>query len=248
MYKRKRHTKIVGCERRNRYGNQKKISPEEYAAFGKQFENWNFLNSTEMGTHFQNEPGWIVQYYGGFENGKLEAASMAVLRPLARIRKYARIPRGFLTDYSNLERVKSFTREFRKTLRSEGIMFAEMDPYIGLRQRDQDGHLIEGGWNHMDIVQNLQDAGFEYQPPVPGSQPGEPAFVSELDIQGKSMDQLMKEMDQQTRWSINRSRKMNLTLEPASTKEQLADFCKMMEHTGKRMDLTLRMQPITKAF
>ena len=212
----------------------KTVTPEQYAEFGRKFENFNFLNAPEMGAHFQNEGIWNVEYLGGFEKGELKAAAMVMTMPLAKIRKYAKIPRGFLADFTNPELLKGFVKALQNHLKSEGVVYLEMDPYIGLKELDVNGTPVEGGWNNSRLAENLQSAGFEYLPPMPGNHNAEPVYVSELDIKDKKMDQLLKEMDQQTRWSINRSRKMDLTLEPASTKEQLEEFRKMMISTGER--------------
>jgi peptidoglycan pentaglycine glycine transferase (the second and third glycine) len=210
------------------------ITADQYESFGSKQENWTFLNSIQHGS-FMAKRGWQVEYIGAYEQGELKAVALVALMPCLRVFHYAYIPRGFLLEWNDTELIARVTKALKAYLKKKNVIYLIMNPYVSLQQRDENGDLVENGQNHYPAQQALMESGWLHAP-VRGGYSGssDVPWMSVLDVKGKSMDQLMKEMDQQTRWSINRAAKYDLIVRKAQSKEDYEAFQKMMDHTGER--------------
>jgi peptidoglycan pentaglycine glycine transferase (the second and third glycine) len=212
----------------------RQITPGEYEAFGKDRENWTFLNSLPQAKRLQ-QMYWEVEFLGGFENGQLTAASLVAKKPALRFFKYAYVPRGFFLDWKDTGAVNRFTKALAKYLKKDKVIYLTTNPYFNLQERDQNGKIVEGGDNRFYVRDNLKAAGFYHKHVAPGyNELRESYYMSVLDLKGRSFAQLLKDMDQQTRWSINRAAKYSLDVRPVKTGQDYEDFVKVMIHTGKR--------------
>jgi peptidoglycan pentaglycine glycine transferase (the second and third glycine) len=224
------------------------ITASEYEAFGKKQENWTFLNSVEHGS-FLSKGAWQIEYIGAYEKDQLAAVSMIALLPSLKVFKYAYIPRGFLLDWKNESLIKDFSNALKAYLKKKRVMYLSMNPYLSLQQRDKNGAVVEGGPNHFGARKALMDSGWLHMSDGTNySGAGDGFWMSVLDIKGKSMDQLLKEMDQQTRWSINRAAKYDLIVRQAQSDEDYEAFQKLMEHTGARNGFDPKSESYYKNF
>ena len=210
------------------------ITPEQYSAFGKNIKNWNFLNCEKQYQRFLNDNRSVL-LLGGFENGEMKAAAMVLLQSAARIFREAFIPRGFLLDWNNEELIQEFSNALKSYLASEKVLYISMSPYLAMQERDENGDLVEGVMNDEAAADYLRKAGWTVVRAKQGyDETQDASWMSVLDLRGKTADQLLKEMDQQTRWSINRAGKFDLIVEKTDSWENLEAFAKMMKHTGER--------------
>ena len=67
------------------------------------------------------------------------------------------------------------------------------------------GNPVEGGYDNSDVMKTLQELGFEHQGfPTDYSAFTMISWVFAMNLKDKTYEQVLKEMDQQTRWSANR--------------------------------------------
>lgn len=209
------------------------ITPEEYEAFGNDKTNWTFMNSLEQGRKMAGN-GWSVEYLGGFEDGKLKAAALHGSMPVAKLYHYSYLPAGILFEEESPEAIEAFSKGLLTYLKGRNTLYVQTDPHTIWRERDADGQIVEGGKDNTELAEAFEKAGWNWEKPQPGYQDDRVYYVSVLDTKGKDIDTLMKEMDQQTRWSINRARKYDLVIRTPRDEKDLEAFEKMMAHTGER--------------
>ena len=114
------------------------ITSEQYAVFGQQYDNWNFLNCEKQYQRFLDSKRQAM-LLGGFEDGLLKAAALVVLQPRAKIYKEAHIPRGFLLDWKDENLIKTFSEDLKQYLSHEHVLYISMDPYLPMQSMDENG-------------------------------------------------------------------------------------------------------------
>ena len=143
----------------------KQINTDIYEAWIEQFENRNFLQSSYEGEKMKKD-GWDVRYLSGMEENTIQVCAMVAIKPLMKLFHYAYIPRG--PFYTNKENLKEYYGLLQSYLKKEKCVYLETDPYIPLRQRDENGQIVKGGWNHQDVVDLYQEMGFTHSPLTQG--------------------------------------------------------------------------------
>ena len=103
-------------------------------------------------------------------------------------------------EYRNKEKLEEAVKVLKKYLRERKAALLTMDPDIVLNYRDKDGNVIR---TDHEIEENLKSTGFIQLPLTSGyDYKWQCRFVSVLDLQGKSEDELFKGFSYHTRQDI----------------------------------------------
>ena len=145
-------------------------------------------------------------------------------------------PRGYLLDFNDYELVDFFTQELKKYLKSKKAYIFRVDPYLIYKERDIDGNIVEGGKDNSMIVDHLLKLGFKK---IPTKDIEQVSWMFSLDLDGKTEEDILKEMSPSTRNTIRKAEKFGITLKELSY-EELPKFQSILEETGKRKDFSVR--------
>ena len=215
----------------------KTISENEFEEYSINHPNANFWQSVNM-AHLRECNGWQSEYVAVFEEDEILCAAMLSFREVFLGLTYVQALRGFLIDYHNFALLDYFHDQLLVYLKKHRCMYFKMDPYLSRLQRDMNGAVVENGFNNEDIVEHLKQLGYHHSGYLRGNDNSrEPNWMFVLDLKGKDEDTLLKEFDHQTRWSINKTRKMGIKIKEF-TKEDLPAFKEIMEHTAARRDFS----------
>ncbi|MCI9293117.1 MAG: aminoacyltransferase [Erysipelotrichaceae bacterium] len=210
-----------------------RLTEQEFSQFSEAQANMNFWQSTSM-AHLRKWNGWNYDYVGLKQENRMIAAAMISYRKVFFHMTYAQAVRGFYIDYHDHELMKLFHKELCKYLKSIHCMYFKIDPYVTYRERDMNGDLVENGFNHQDVVDELISLGYQHSGFTRGmSTQREPNWMFVRDIKDKTEAQLLEEFDHQTRWTINKTRKMGIQVKELS-KDELPLFKSIMDHTSMR--------------
>lgn len=211
------------------------LTEDEFDGFAKQQKNENFWQSVDM-AHLRQRLGWQIAYAGVQKENRLQAAVMLSYRKVFLGKTYVQAVRGFYIEYHDSELLCFFHNALMKYLRSLNCMYFRMDPYVLLQERDIDGELVEDGLDNRFLIAEMKDMGYTYEASVVGSGTDrEPGWMFVRDIESANEDQLLKEFDHQTRWSVRKSVKSGITIREGGLKD-LAEFKKIMDHTAQRRE------------
>ena len=111
-----------------------------------------------------------------------------------------------------------------------------MDPYVIYRERDIDGNIVENGENHSTVVSHLESLGFKR---VSISNMEQVGWMFSLPLEGKSCEQILKEMRPNTRNTIRKTEKIGITVKELGYNE-LDRFQNIMIETGERKKFSIR--------
>jgi len=211
------------------------ITEEEYRTFWENHPLKTFLSAPEIGK-LRKSNGWNVYFVGVKDRKKLVASAMLVShkRHFGKWEFYS--PRGVLVDYQNEELLKYFLEEIKKFVKKNHGYIFRMDPYIIYKERDIDGNIVDGGENHSEVVSFLEKFGFRKVSIPEMEQVG---WMFSLPLEGKSKEQILKEMKPNTRNTIRKTEKIGITVKELSY-DELDRFQNIMVETGARKNFSVR--------
>ena len=211
------------------------LTEKEYQKYWEIHPLKTFLSSPEI-SKLREKRNWETFYVGVKENNEIIAATM-LLRRKSHFKKYEFYsPRGYLLDFNNKELVTFFTNELKKYIKDKKGYVFRVDPYLIYRQRDIDGNIVEDGIDNRDLVEHLQKLGFKK---VSIEDTEQVIWMFSLDLEGKSEEQILKEMKPNTRNQIKKTEKFGITVNEIGY-DELDRFQNIMVETGERKGFEVR--------
>ena len=211
------------------------LNRDEFIKFSSNYPYSMFFQSPYW-MDIKKDNGWNGKIVG-LKNDKDEivAATVLLFKKLSIVNKnmvYA--PRGFLLDYSNKELLTEFVSEIKKYLKKEKALFLKINPYVKYQERNVNGEVV--GEPNNEIIDTLSKLGFKHQGfyiTTDEKKDLEPRWLSVLNIENIEIDDLFKNMESTTRWSIRNSEKNDLRIIECN-REELKEFKALMQHTADR--------------
>ena len=205
------------------------ITEKEYRDFWENHPLKTFLSAPEI-SKLRQKSNWDTYYVGVKEKKKIIAATM-LLAHKRHFNKYEFYsPRGYLLDFNNEKLVNFFTEELKKYIKDKNGYVLRIDPYVIYKERDIDGNIVEDGVNNEKVVENLLNLGFIKIPVETKEQVG---WMFSLGLEGKTEEQILKEMKPNTRNQIRKTEKFGISVNEIGY-DELDRFQSIMEETSKR--------------
>ena len=213
----------------------REISEEKYRKFWENHPLKSFLSSPEIGK-LRESNGWDVYFVGVEKDKKLVAATMLVShkRHFGKYEFYA--PRGILVDFYDKDLVHYFVLELKKFIKTHHGYIFRMDPYLIYKERDIDGNVVEGGVDNSSVVLDLEHLGFK-KVSIPNME--QVGWMFYLPLEGKSEEDILKEMKSGTRNKIRKTEKFGITVNELGY-DELDRFQNIMVETGERKNFAVR--------
>lgn len=189
----------------------------------------------------KKENGWD-SYFVGLKDGKeIVAATLLLSKKIKFFKNMFYAPRGFLLDYSSLDVLEEFTNGIKKFLKDKNALFLKINPYVDYQERTVDGEVVPDTQRD-DLMDKLKSLGFVHNGFYIDQDKKtdlEPRWISVLDINGMTMDELYSNMRKSCKWRINNSRKNALKIIEAD-ENNLFEFKNLMKHTAERREFVDR--------
>lgn len=211
------------------------LTEQEYETYWKNHPLKTFLSSIEIGK-LREKRNWKVHYVGIKDQNNLCGAAM-LLSKKKKLNSYEFYsPRGFLIDYNNKELLECFTNEIIKYIKHKKGYILRIDPYVINKERDINGNIVEDGVNNENIITTLNNLGFKK---VPQSKHEQVSWMFSLDLEGKSEEDILKEMKPNTRNIIKKAEKIGIQIKELAFND-LPKFNNIIKSTGLRRDFIPR--------
>lgn len=211
------------------------LDENEYRTFWKQHPLKTFLSSPEIGT-LRKKNGWDLKYVGLIKNDILVCAAMLVSHTRRFGKKEFYAPRGVLIDYNDRELLDTFIKQLKRYIKSNGGYVFRIDPYVINKERNIDGDIVEDGVDNTDIKNSLLKLGFKQ---VENEKMEQVGWMFSLDLEGKTEEEILKEMKPNTRNTIKKVEKLGVEIKELK-KEELDQFMDILESTGNRKSFHVR--------
>lgn len=212
-----------------------KLTENEYLKFWEKHPLKTFLSSIEIGK-LRNHNHWDVEYVGVKENKRIIGATMLVSKKRRFGKKEYYAPRGYLIDFNNQELLDFFTNQLKQYIKQNNGYVLRIDPYVIYKQRDIDGNIVEGGIDNTKVVDYLKKLGFK-RVSIPNME--QVGWMFSLDLEGKTKDEILKEMKPNTRNTIRKAEKIGIQIKELKY-EELDKFQDIMIETGERKNFAIR--------
>ena len=211
------------------------LSKEEFKKFADKHPQITF-HQTEEWANLKKVNGWDAHYVGLKDDKKIKAGALLLSKTLPIIKKkmfYS--PRGFLIDYNDKELLKEFTEELKKYAKQNKAIFIKIDPYVEYQERDNDGNIVEDGYNNKEAVENLKSLGYKFFGFNLMQDTLQPRWMHVIEINGRNEEEVQKDMESKTRQILRKNEKSCIKTHEI-TRDELPVFKSIMEHTGDRRD------------
>lgn len=170
----------------------REINKKEFFDFCKKEATNNFFQTKEY-AELSRKKGWYTYFLGVDQNGKIRAATMLLARNLKFSKsKIFYAPRGFIINFKDLELVRFLTRELKIFIEERKGAFLRINPYYPLKQLDNSGNYVPGGFNNQKSLEVLNQLGYKKSQGIITA----PQFLYTLDLKGKNEDELLTNCSQ----------------------------------------------------
>ena len=197
---------------------------EAYKEFLSNHERCNFQQSLEWGNV---KEAWEKQVILSTDEKGIIRGSLCVwIRKIPIFGNIMYSARGPVCDIHSEEVLKDLTEGANELAKKYNAFVLRIEPDIK-KEDTEFRKIVENlGYKIKDDSKNFKD---EIQP----------RFGFQLDIKGKTEDEILKNCHQKTRYNIRLASKKGVVIKEG-TREDLADFHKIMVETGERDDFIIR--------
>ena len=216
------------------------LTEKEFLDFSKNCPCTSFFQMP-LWAEVKKENGWD-SYFVGLKDGKnVVAATLLLAKKIKLFKNMFYVPRGFLLDYQNLDLLEEFVKGLKEFLKDKNALFLKINPYVDYQMRTVDGEIVPDT-RRDDLMNKLKELGFVHNGFYIDQDKKtdlEPRWISVLDINDMTMDELYSHMRKSCKWRINNSRKNSLKIIEAD-EENLFEFKNLMKHTAERREFVDR--------
>lgn len=215
------------------------LTKEEFKKFADKHEQITFHQTKEW-ADLKKKNGWEAHYLGLKDKNKIVAGALILSKNVPIVKKkmfYS--PRGFLIDYNNFDLLKTFTEKVKTYAKNQNAIFIKIDPYVEYVERNNDGDIVENGYNNKEAVNNLKKLGYKHFGFNKMQDTLQPRWMHVIETRNRSLEEVMNDMESKTRQILRKNEKCGITTREI-TKDELPIFKDIMQHTSDRREFVDR--------
>ena len=201
-----------------------KKNEEKYSEFLRKHRRCNFQQSIEWGRVKSNWKNEIVIVESNA--GKIIGSISVLIRRIPIFGNLMYSPRGPVCDIHDEEVLRKLTEGLRELANKYQAFLLLIEPDI--KSSDKEFRKIIS-----DIGYKIKDTAKDFNEEI------QPRFVFRLDIKNKTCEQVFADFHPKTRYNIKLAMKKGVTVKEG-TKEDLKEFYRIMQITGKRDNFMIR--------
>ena len=212
-----------------------KITEKEFKKYADKHPQITFHQTKEW-AELKSKNNWTPYYIALKDEDKIEGAAMLLAKTVPIIKKklfYS--PRGILIDYSNKKVLEEFTKQIKEFLKKENGFLLKIDPYVEYQERDNNGNIVEDGYNNKESFNNLVDLGYKHFGFNVMQDTLQPRWMHVIEINGKNEEEVQKDMESKTRQILRKNERAGIITHEIE-REELPVFKSIMEHTSDRRE------------
>jgi len=197
---------------------------DEYKKFLEKHERCNFQQSLEWQKVKEN---WISEVIlSKDKTGKIVGAISVLIRTIPFFGNILYVPRGPICDIHDKEILKDLSIGLKELAKKYKAFTLKLEPDVESTDLEFRNIMENLGFSIKDDAKDFSD----------GIQP---RYVFRLDIKGKTEEEIFNKFHSKTRYNIRLATKKGVVIKEGN-RENLKEFHKIMEITGKRDDFMIR--------
>ena len=211
------------------------LSEKEFKKFADKHSQITFHQTKEW-ADLKAKNGWEAFYIGLDDNTVLKGAALLLGKKMPIINKYLFYsPRGILIDYNDKKTLENFTTEIKKWIKANNGFMLKIDPYVEYQERDNNGEIVKDGYNNKKAHNNLVKLKYKHFGFNEMQDTLQPRWMHVIDINGKSEEEIQKDMESKTRQILRKNEKLGVVTRDI-TREELPIFKDIMQATSDRRE------------
>lgn len=215
------------------------LNEKEFKKLADKSEQITF-HQTQEWANLKKLNGWKSYYVSLDDNGKSKGCALLLAKEIPIIKKYIFYsPRGFLIDYKDKKLLKKFTQEIKIFIKEKKGIFVKIDPYVPYKEHDNDGKLVEDGFDNSICYQNLVDLGYKHFGFNLMQDTLQPRWMHVIETKDKKLDEILEKMESKTRQILRKNEKSGIEVREIE-KEEIPLFKDIMQHTSDRREFVDR--------
>lgn len=215
------------------------ISAEDFKAFSLGRQQTAFPQSIEM-SRVQKDLGRKVKFLALKDGDEILGAGLFLIKPYHRFFQIAHCNQGPILDFGDPGLVKAFFEGLEKKLRSMNILYCQITPNFPLQERDGNGKLVPGGFDHRSWHQNLLNLPLDFYGfnNDPHSILWRWFFIKDMRPY-ENEDDLWASFNYNTQRHLKKARKLPIQVLDLPL-EEIDHFNRLMEQTSQRRGFIIR--------
>jgi len=229
------------------------ISESEHLAFLEEQRSASFLQTPAWG---QVKSEWRRESLGWFRDDHLVGAALVLYRQLPKVKRYlAYLPEGPVIDWEAGD-LAAWLDPMAAHLRTKGAFGVRMGPPVVTRRwtaaQVKEG-IADDGVRRLGelapterdavgarVTAQLRELGWRQQVAEGGFAAGQPQYVFQIPLAGRSEDDVLKGMNQLWRRNIKKADKSGVEITSSTSADELKAFHDLYTHTAERDHFTPR--------
>lgn len=206
----------------------RELTKKEFDSYALNHPLGSFQQTSSWGRFMEGDK-FHAYYVGGFIKERLVGASLLLSYEIKKDKvRLFYAPRGFLIDYKNEELLKEFTEEVKKFIIEKHGVFLKIDPYILVRDRDNEGNIIEGGVYNDFVEVNLTNANF-----IKVNDKIQPKWLSRINLKEKTIDDIFNNFSPKARQTVRRNERLGFKVRDFDFKD-IDKFIGIIDNESKK--------------
>ncbi|MDU2696479.1 MAG: aminoacyltransferase [Staphylococcus epidermidis] len=217
------------------------LTSEEF----EQFTSENFSHYTQSSIHYNNRSKTKGDVHlVGVKDDQEDVIAACLLTEARSLKffKYFYTHRGPVMDFKNLVLVRFFFKSLTAYLKKHNCLYVLVDPYVLENLRQPNGEIIES-FDNRALIKTMEELGYKHQGYTVGYDTmSQIRWLSVLNLKDKSEDQLLKEMDYQTRRNIKKTYEMGVKVKTLPI-EETNTFFELFKMAEEKHGFKFREEP-----
>ena len=217
------------------------LTSEEF----EQFTSENFSHYTQSSIHYNNRSKTKCDVHlVGVKDDQEDVIAACLLTEARSLKffKYFYTHRGPVMDFNNLVLVRFFFKSLTAYLKKHNCLYVLVDPYVLENLRQPNGEIIES-FDNRALIKTMEELGYKHQGYTVGYDTmSQIRWLSVLNLKDKSEDQLLKEMDYQTRRNIKKTYEMGVKVKTLPI-EETNTFFELFKMAEEKHGFKFREEP-----
>lgn len=190
----------------------KELTIYEFDAFAKTHMLKSY-HQTSSYALLMDENGYDYNLIGYYENDKIVAASLILLKKINNRFLYGYAPKGFLIDYYNTELLKRFTKAIAEYYYEKKVVFIKINPEIAIGEAEEIDNKYKVTYNqNVKIVEFLTTYGYKQLKPSYSFESLIPRFNAIVPLKDLDLTKIAKN----TRSKVRKGERQGLYLEKSN--------------------------------
>lgn len=188
----------------------RELTNDEFDKFSRSFDFFSMYQTREY-SFIMHKEGYETSTVGLFDNRNIVGAALILTKEKNK-HKYAFIPRGYLVDYTDYNKMKSFTGLIKQFLKKRNVEAVKICPSLVRNIYDSKGDIIYNNPTYDRAFNNFKKLGYYHLGYNSLFEALKPRFEAVIDLSNKSIPELFNNIKREYKTKIRTADKKGIKI------------------------------------